>query len=56
MYIQVYCRKMDKFKNNKSAYNKNIDFYNLTHMRHCHFGSSMNKNGKLKFILPAKKF
>jgi hypothetical protein len=23
---------------------KNIDFYTMTHMRQCHFGSSMNKN------------
>ena len=26
----------------------------MTHMRHRHFGSSMNKNGRLKFISPAK--
>jgi hypothetical protein len=27
----------------------------MTHMGHRHFGSSMNKNGRLKFISPAKK-
>ena len=27
----------------------------MTHMRHRHFGSSMDKNGRLKFISPAKK-
>jgi hypothetical protein len=27
----------------------------MTHIRHRHFGSSMNKNGRLKFISPAKK-
>jgi hypothetical protein len=37
------------FKNIKSAYHENIDFYNMTHSR------SMNKNGSLKFISPAKK-
>jgi hypothetical protein len=45
----------NKFKNNKNAYHENVDFYNTTHMRHRHFGSSMNKNGGLKFISPAKK-
>jgi hypothetical protein len=42
-------------KNNKNVYHENIDFYNMIHMRHRHFGSSMNKNGRLKFISPAKK-
>ena len=28
----------------------------MTHMRHRHFGSSMNKNDRLKFISPAKTF
>jgi hypothetical protein len=46
--------KIDKLKNNKNSYHKNIDFYNMTPMRHRHFGSSMNKNGRLKFISPAK--
>jgi hypothetical protein len=46
--------KIDKFKNNKNAYHENIDFYNMTHLRHCPFDSSMRKNGRLKFILPAK--
>ena len=55
MQIQVYCSKIDKFKNNKNAYHANIDFYNMTHIRHCHFGSSMNKNRWLKFVSPAKK-
>ena len=40
---------------NKNAYHENIDFYNMTRMRHRHFGSSMNKNGRLKIMLPAKK-
>jgi hypothetical protein len=44
---------MDKFKNNKNAYHENIDFYNMT-LRDSHFGSSMNENGRLKFISPAK--
>jgi hypothetical protein len=43
-----------KFKYNKNAYHENIDFYNITHMRHRHFGRSMNKYGKLKFISPPK--
>jgi CMP-N-acetylneuraminic acid synthetase len=33
MQIQVYCSKIDKFKNNRNAYHENIDFYNMTHMR-----------------------
>jgi hypothetical protein len=40
----------------KNAYHENIDFYNMTRMKHRHFGSSMNKNGRLKFISLAKKF
>ena len=35
--------KIDKFKNNTNAYHENIDFSNVTHMRHRHFGSSVNK-------------
>ena len=55
MQIQVYCSEIDKFKNNKNAYHENIDFNNMTHMRLRHFGSSINKNGRLKFISPVKK-
>jgi hypothetical protein len=47
---------VNKFENNKNAYHENIDFYNMTQMRHRHFASSMNENGRLKFISPAKNF
>jgi hypothetical protein len=30
--------------------------FTMTRMRRRHFGSSMNKNGRLKFISPAKTF
>jgi hypothetical protein len=29
MQIQVYCSKIDQFKNHKNAYHENIDFYNI---------------------------
>jgi hypothetical protein len=48
--MQVYCSKIDKFKNNKNAYHENIDFYNrscTTHMKRRHFGSLINKNSRL---------
>jgi hypothetical protein len=47
--------KMDKFKNNKNACHENIDFYNMT-MRHRHFGSSMNKNGRLTLLCTSSIF
>jgi hypothetical protein len=43
MQIQVHCSKIEKFKNNKNAYHENIDFYNMTPMRHRHFGSQLIK-------------
>ena len=44
-------------ENNKNTYHEDIDFYNMTRMKHRHFGSSMNEShGRLKFISPAKKF
>ena len=41
-------------ENNKNTYHEDINFYNMTCMKHRHFGSSINKNDSLKFI--SKKF
>jgi hypothetical protein len=46
MQIQVYCSKIDQFKNHKNAYHE---------MRHRHFGSSMNENGRLKIYRACQK-
>jgi hypothetical protein len=54
--------KLNKFKSKIfpekkiGSHRENIDFYKMTQMRHRHFGSSMNKNGRLKFISPANNF